>query len=302
MTSQVPGTGTGLTLHVLHRDPSNPDGKPPAVTRNAIELPAGGRFDNGAVEQCQATDAELQAEGRDACPARTKVGAGRIVVMTGFGPPIDPYPTDVTLFNAPDSVIELVQEQGSNNTLAVDRAPVRGGTYVAAPPPTPGGPPDGKTVIRSVDLTFVPPSSPLARSFITTPSTCPTSGQWASRGTFTYDDGVVVSKLAYGPCRRGAMSAPLRVGVTGVPHHCVHKQFHARVKTTGGGALRYVRARLDQRSLGSWSVRRFTFRVRIRRVQPGRHRLRVTAMDAAGHRARHTIRFKRCRARRSVAE
>jgi hypothetical protein len=294
MSSRTPGTGTGLTVHVVHRNPSNPGGKPPAVTRNVIELPAGGRFDNGAVEQCDATDEELQAEGRDACPARSKVGAGRIVVVTGFGGPVDPYPTDVTLFNAPHSVIELIQQQGTNNTLAVDRAPVSGGTYVAAPPPTPGGPPDGRTVIRSVDFTFAPPPTPVARSFITTPPTCRSSNRWTSRGTFTYADGVVVQKLAGAPCEAAELP-PLRVRISGVPRHCVHKQFRAHVRTAGGGALRAVRVRVDNRRLGSRSVRNFSVRVRVRRLGRGRHRLRVTAIDAAGHRVRRTIGFTRCR-------
>lgn len=294
LTTRVPGIGSGMSLHIAHRDPSNPDGKPPAVTRNEIELPAGARFDDGAVPRCEASDADLRARGRDACPPQSVVGTGTIVVMTGFGPPADPYPTDVTLYNAEGSVIELVQQQGTNNTLAIDRAQVHGRTYVAAPPPTPGGPPDGQTVIRSVDFAFKPPASPRARSFITTPPTCTSAGEWSSRGRFTYADGVVVTKLSTTPCSATASRPALRIRSHRRPLGCARSTVRLRVRVTGGGALRRVRVRIDGHRRAARGVRSFHVRLRTRHLSPGRHRLTLTATDALGGRARRVVRFYRC--------
>jgi hypothetical protein len=55
-----------------------------------------------------------------------------------------------------------------------------------------------------------------------------------------------------------------------------------------------VQVRLDRRSLRRTAATRFNQKVRLRGLRAGRHRLSVIAWDAAGNRARLTLRFRRC--------
>jgi hypothetical protein len=192
------GTPTAMTVHILYRAPNDPDAKASPIRGAEIAAPPGTRFDATAREQCQATDAELMAFGRAACPAGSRVGGGTLVAVTGVGAPVDPFFTDVTLFNTAGGVIELVQQQGSDHTLAIDRATVRGNVYTSHPPRTPGGPPDGETAVRSIDFSFDAPARG-ARAFITTPSSCPSDGRWTATGRFTFD-GVVDVAQSSTPC------------------------------------------------------------------------------------------------------
>ena len=90
MTSHTPGTPTGLTLHLVW--PSNgPGGKPKPEVKGVFNLPAGTQIDESAVPSCTASDAELMAMGGGACPSGSHVGPGQISLLTGFGPPVDPF-------------------------------------------------------------------------------------------------------------------------------------------------------------------------------------------------------------------
>jgi hypothetical protein len=187
-----------MTVHILYRAPNDTQAKPSPIRGAEIAAPPGTRFDAAARESCQATDAELMAFGRAACPAGSRVGGGKLVAITGFGAPFDPFFTDVTLFNTGAGVIELVQQQGTDQTLAIDRATLRENVYTSHPPRTPGGPPDGETAVRSIDFTFDAPA-PGARAFITTPTSCPADGQWRATGRFTFDS-VVDDAQSSTPC------------------------------------------------------------------------------------------------------
>jgi hypothetical protein len=75
---------------------------------------------------------------------------------------------------------------------------------------------------------------------------------------------------------------------------CRHRHFRARIQVFDQSALRSVRARAPGRSRRT-KRKEFRIRVPLNDLRPGRHRLRVRAVDSAGNAARRVIRFRRCR-------
>lgn len=179
-TTDRAASPTGLRFHVVYRDPENPEGKAPALKAAAFALPEGTRIDNGTVPACTATDEAFRARGRDACPASSRIGDGKLVATTGT--PGDPVRGDVTVFNGDGQIIELVTFEGTNQTAGLDRLTVEGSTLRAHPPATPGGPPDGRTTIREVRIAI-----PARGGLVTTPASCPADGLWRALGTFAFD-------------------------------------------------------------------------------------------------------------------
>ena len=76
-----------------------------------------------------------------ACPDQSRVGTGAITVMTGFAP-LDPFPTDVTLFRGAGELIELLTRQGGEETIAFERLKMDGARMTADVQQAPGGPPE----------------------------------------------------------------------------------------------------------------------------------------------------------------
>jgi len=217
--SERPAGLTGMHLRVFYKDPSDPDGKPSPLTALKINLPAGSRFDGSAVPACHATDDELMARGRDACPRETRVGDGTLTAMTGFGPPVDPFTTDLTLFNSGDGIIELVTQKGSNTALGMDRLTFTAPNELTAHPPrTPGGPPDGRTSVREILFDADPVRAPSGRPYLRTPPDCPTDGLWSSLLRFSTEDGYSYRVKSTTTCVRGKASPRprprLRLSVT----------------------------------------------------------------------------------------
>ena len=152
--------------------PSDAERKPPPITGALFELPEGTRIDGGAVPACEASDAEFRASGRGACPAGSRIGAGELTAITGFGAPLDPVNADVTVFNGGDELIELVSDKNSGATLGMDRLTIEGDALRAHPPATPGGPPEGRTAIRRIEF-----SIPARDRFLTSPADLPAGGR-----------------------------------------------------------------------------------------------------------------------------
>lgn len=180
----------GFLFHVLYKNPNNPNAKPSAVDRFLFTLPAGSVFDGSAVPACKAADQAFQQRGKAACPPETVVGRGFLTVMTGF-PGEPPFPTDATVYNAGDGLVELFTDQSTGAFLAIERVPFRGRNAFEAPniADTPGGPPDGRSAAREVRIEFPVSRGADGRSFITTPPDCPASRQWTTRFDWTNADG-----------------------------------------------------------------------------------------------------------------
>lgn len=177
-------TPTGMELHLAYTNPEDPSAKPPPIRRLTIEAPAGTRFDPGATPLCEASDAEVMAEGPDACPAESRIGGGTIVVTTGFGPPFDPFASPTPVFNDGNGWLEVSQDSSGSQTIAVTRLTVDGNRISGSIAATPGGPPDFQTAVETVDLGF-----PVATGYVTTPPRCPRDGRWRTTATYEFGDG-----------------------------------------------------------------------------------------------------------------
>jgi hypothetical protein len=285
--SQRPATATALHLGIVYRKPSDPNGKPSPIRHLVTAAPPGTRF-NLAMPRCTATDQEIMADGPSACPERSKVGEGTLTAITGFGPPVDPYPTDVTIFNTGQGILEILTDQRTGGTLADDRIQIKGNVMIGNPPSVPGGPPDGQTAVRKIDFTF-----PATTRFVTTPPSC-RHHEWASNASFTFADGTTQHVSSTTPCVARADHVAPRIAIAGVPRRCVRRAFRVRVRIRERSTLRRVSVRLDGRVRRTTRGTRITFRVPVGALRPGRHLLSIVARDAAGNRARRTARFRRC--------
>ena len=294
--TRTPGAPTSLRFHVLYKHPDDPDRKPPPLTAARFELPAGVRIDGGAVPRCDASDEQFRAEGRDACPPGSAVGAGTLTAMTGFGPPADPVKTDVTVFNGGDELIELVTFDGTNTMAGIDRLKIRGSTLTANPPAIPGGPPDGRTSVREIRLAIPARSSGRGASrrvFVTSPPGCPSSGLWRSRGAFRFTDGGSATVFATTPCRAATRRpsrahARLRVRPRRV-RSGRRVRFGFRARPVRGPCARGATVRLAGRRTRTNARGRATITVRLRR-----RGLRAATLSKRGcSRARALIRVVR---------
>src|SRR5919206_525686 len=87
-TTQEPGAPSGRVFYDEFFDAKDPNAKPPALEHFHLQLPKGARFDTSAVPACGASDAELMAEGKDACKSPgAQVGSEVFSFDTGVDGP-----------------------------------------------------------------------------------------------------------------------------------------------------------------------------------------------------------------------
>jgi hypothetical protein len=201
----TPGAPADAALHILYRDPENPDdpeAQPPALTEVRIEAPAGTVFDGDALPACPATDGEIQLQGPSACPEDTVVGRGfGSVEDTAAG---GRYVLDAVLFNAGDAVIEVFTFQGTDQVAAVDRASYEGrNTMVLHPAVVPG------ITEREFAWTYMATPPAATGSFVTTPPRCPRSGVWESELEYSVTTGATYAVKDTTPCRRPRIAVEL---------------------------------------------------------------------------------------------
>lgn len=284
-TTRAAATPSGLTVHVIYRHPDDPERKPSPLTAGRFELPAGTGIDQAAAPMCDATDEEIRTLGTNACPAASEVGGGRFVAMTGT--PADPVEGEAHIFNGRGQFIEIITPPGATTAAGFDRLTIEGTALVAHPPSVPGGPPDGRTAPREIDVAF-PRRVEHGHSLMTTPGACPADGVWRSRGVFGFADGGTSTVGAPFSCsaaspppaapaprasgRRGAVRRVLvlpklarsrrhvllRVRVSGAPPSCARR-----------AAVRVAGRRARTNALGR-------ARLVVRRPRSGRLRVRVT--------------------------
>ncbi|MDX6697064.1 MAG: hypothetical protein QOE65_461 [Solirubrobacteraceae bacterium] len=290
-STQAPAAVAPFRVGVLYRGPGQPEGKPSPIRSAVIEAPPGTSFGGGAaIAACQATDEEIQARGRDACPAGSRVAGGFLTAITGFGPPIDPFRTDAWVYKTPDGFVELVQQAGTNTTLGFDRAHVAGATITLHPPATPGGPPDGQTAVREARFDFP------ATGFVVSPPRCPADGLWRSRARYAFADGRAVVVTDASPCRPDAPAprplAPVRLRMAVSPRsvppgRALRYRFHVRASRAACAA--HAAVRFAGRRLRTDSRGRASAVARLTRRGPRR----VTATKRGCGTARATIVVRR---------
>jgi hypothetical protein len=294
LTSQLPGSSTGMTLAALYKAPGDPDAKPPAITSVVLEGPVGLRFNSAALPRCDASDAELRAMGTSACPAQSKLGQGTFTAITGFGPPIDPFVGDTHVFNAPDQLLEVITFKDTDRTAGFDRLTIKGSTISGYPPSTPGGPPDGQTTVRSIDFA-IPARGAGKTAYLTTPPTCPAGGTWATRGTFGFADGGTETVTSLTPCRRPAPSgrpptrpkpAPRQLGLSVSPRAVLAGQrtrFTFRARSAEERCARGALVRFAGRKAVTDGRGRAALTTRL--MRPGRRAATVTKAGCRGRSA-----------------
>lgn len=264
-----PGARADLSLHIVYKAAGDPDAKPSPIRKVVVATPAGTRFDTDAVPACTASDDELKAQGSGACPPESRIGSGKLVAVTGFGPPADPVPADLTLFNTGDSILEVVTAPGTDRVLGTDRLKISGSTVTGAPPVTPGGPPDGETSVRQIDFTIERDTG-----FVITSANCPASGRWTSTGTFGFKDGAEETLTSEAPCTRAAAPFAANGRLVVSPRRARVGRattFTARILAAGKGCTRHALVRIGGR--------------RVRTDARGRARVAVTVHRAGAHRA-----------------
>ncbi len=262
-----PSSATGLRLHVGYRNPSDPGAKPPPVTAASFDLPPGIRIDGAAVPSCDASDAQLRARGRDACPAGSSVGTGTLVAITGFGPPADPVEADVEVFNGPNQLVEVVFAKDTNTVLGMDRVDVRGNRLIAHPPATPGGPPDGRTSIRRIDLDLPARRGAGGRAFVTAPAVCPGDGRWRSRAHYGFADGGRTTLTSQSPCTATGRGKRRRAAALSVTPRRVRAFERVRFRFRARGACgRRATVRLARRKIRTSRRGRASLTLRLGRT------------------------------------
>jgi hypothetical protein len=279
-TTSRPGAATGMTSHIVFPDYN---GKPKSIARLTIELPEGTRFDERAVPECAASDAELLSVGLSACPRDSEIGRGTSNVVTGFGPPTDPIPGDIHVFHGPGQVMNLGTPPGSDRVVVIGRGRIAGRRIVytlisQSSPPYPGGPPDWRTSAKEVTLRLDSRSAG-GHDFLVTPTSCPATRYWTFGLTLLYEDGSGDSATSPTPCRpTRAESEPrpaLRLSVR--PRHLragVRRRLQIRVGSRAAACRGEAVVRLGRLRARTDRSGRATLLVRLRR--PGRHRLRAT--------------------------
>jgi hypothetical protein len=288
-TTDVPGHSTGRMYAIDFFNPDDPEAKPHSFSHLHVELADGARFDTTALPQCTASDAELMAAGESACPDGSGVAKDETVIDTGIPGPGRLVTTDIVFFNNQDELV-LIATTRDTGARVVLRAQVGENTIDLETPMLPGTPPDGGAAKSQRGQWEARPG------FLTTPPTCPKSGFWTNRLTWTYRDGVEQTAESRSPCRRSPKPdnrAP-RIRAAGVPRSCTVRRFRARFRIADASRLRLVRVQLGDERVASSRRKRFGVWVRAGRLNPGGHVLHVRATDAEGNSAKREIRFRRC--------
>jgi Tol biopolymer transport system component len=88
-----------------------------------------------------------------------------------------------------------------------------------------------------------------------------------------------------------------KVGVAGVRRACVSKTFHVRFRiSTTASTVKSVVVKLDGRKIKSTSKGSFTLTIKSKKLKSGRHRLTITATNAAGQTTTTHKSFSVCKA------
>jgi hypothetical protein len=88
-----------------------------------------------------------------------------------------------------------------------------------------------------------------------------------------------------------------KVGVAGVRRACVSKAFHVRFRvSTAASTVKRVVVKLDGRRIKSTARGSFTLTINSRKLKAGRHRLTITATNAAGQATTTHKSFSVCKA------
>jgi hypothetical protein len=194
--------GVATTARVDVGFPTDDQGRPKQLKGLDFEFPDGTTIDRSVAPVCTASDDQVNSLGDDACPAETQVGWGSAEAHTGFGPPLDPFPSDAHTFATPTGTLNVFTPQGLRSPTVWRTRQVYDGLWVRDifPAPAPGfPPPDGKSL--PLEAHFTLDRRAPGKSWLTTPTTCPTEGAWTAHVVLTFVDGSVNTASTTTPCQ-----------------------------------------------------------------------------------------------------
>ncbi len=286
----APGTETGLNMDLRYLHPENREERPPTIQKLAIRLPPGTRLDPSALPACTASNEEIQARGRDACPPETQVGTGTLDVY--LGTPDDPHRTDLALFNGPGMIIEVLLFEGTNTTAALERLPVTDGATISGEPVQvpPGAPPE-----RRFSASRIVWDIPARGGYLVTPPAC--DGTWTTVGEFGFADGGEARVTSEQPCTRGSGVLPMPAAATvriaaAAPRTLVRgRRTRVRIRLASGDpdCVRGATVRIGRRAARTDASGRASFVALVRWGRPAA-RLRVTTPACGAARASLRVR------------
>ncbi len=208
-TTTAPSSPTGIGFTARYHAEGDPSADPPFMRRMAFFPPKGMRYDTSVPDACTASDLELQLDGPAACPEGSRLGGGTTqgVFFVPFtdGVVLDRYTHNVYVLNNAGEQIVLVEAEG----YAVLRGRFRpNGSLVFESPTCFPTPPTGECVddhvVQTATSTFLPEYTRTAdgeaRSYATTPPTCPGSGYWTTRVRLWWSTGDAEDILTRQPC------------------------------------------------------------------------------------------------------
>jgi hypothetical protein len=208
-TSQRPNSPTGVSYTGAYHAVGNKKGNPPYLVKMIFYPPKGLRYDTNVPAKCTAPDAELEALGKSACPAASRIGSGRGQGV--FYEPVaqsfvfDYYDHTMDVLNNTNEQILLVNAEGS----AVERGRIRPDNSILFTPQTcfpepPTGCVNDYILQRKTATTMARYTRSVngrTRSYVTTPPKCPRSGYWRTTVKFWWRNGAVDTVVSKQPCR-----------------------------------------------------------------------------------------------------
>jgi hypothetical protein len=208
LTTTRPGTPAGVKFSGVYHAAGNRRGNPPYLEKMVFYPPKGMRYDTSVPAKCTANDAELEAFGKSACPAASRIGGGLAqgIFYYPFTQTIfDRYRHTLDVLNNTNEQILLVNAEGS----AVTRGRIRPDgsilfvTQTCFPEPPTGCATDYIRQLRAATSVarYTRASNGRVRSYVTTPPRCPRSGFWRTTIKFWWKGGAVDSVVTKQPCR-----------------------------------------------------------------------------------------------------
>lgn len=211
-TSQRPNSPTGASYSGVYHAAGNRNGNPPYLTKMVFIPPKGLRYDTSVPAKCTASDVELDARGKSACPPASRIGGG--VAEGIFYVPIndtivfDRYKHALDVMNNTNEQILLVNAEGSG----VNRGHIRPDNSIVFTPQTCFPQPPTGTCVDDYILQlktattlarYTRSVNGRTRSYATTPPGCPASRRWRTTVKIWWSNGKVDSVVTKQPCRRG---------------------------------------------------------------------------------------------------
>jgi hypothetical protein len=202
-TATTPDTPSGFGFHGVYHAAGDPSADPPYMRGMIFFPPDGLRYDTSVPDRCTATDLALELRGAAACPAGSRLGGG--TTATKF---MGRFPTTVALdfLNGDHEQIILAHSQLLSTVSRGDMLP-DGSVRWASPTCYPALRPPGCLIdnVLQLESTMSVPAytrtiGGVVRSYLTTPPTCPASGQWDSVIRLWWDDGSVDTVTTEQPC------------------------------------------------------------------------------------------------------